>query len=635
MKTSRAWLQTYFEKPLPTVEELSDALTFHSFEIEEAHGDLLDVKILPDRAADCLSHRGVAREVAAVLDLELIKDPLREVLPEYPKTGAVKVSIEDTEKCTRYIAGVVNGVKISPSPAWLKGALEAVGQRSINNVVDATNYVMLNIGQPLHAFDAAKLGQKDGAYAISVRGARTGEKITTLSGDEFALLEGTLLIVDTVKNAPIGIAGVKGGKAAEVTNDTMDLIIEAANFDGTSVRKTAQALKLWTDASQRFQNKISPALAAYGMRDVLALITEIAGGEVVGVVDIASNGQKGSADAFATGAPVSVSLTKINSMLGASFTAPDVASAFDRLGFSYTQDDETFTVTPPFERRDITISENLVEEAGRILGYDRIVAASLPDESVEADQNRYHGIERVKDFMTERGFTEISTQSFAIAGDITLANPLDQTKPALRTTLAENMKDALARAGMVAPRVLGPEPMVKLFEVGTVFTNSGEHLSLCFGFQQLTGKKHPVLGELAGALADEFSMHTSILEGDVAEVDLSSISLETLGRDYAPKKITLGPYHPFSIYPSAIRDIAVWTPTGTEESEIEIHIEKESGDFLARIDRFDRFEKEDRTSYAFRLVFQSDSRTLADTDLDPVMEKVTAALNAQSGWEVR
>jgi phenylalanyl-tRNA synthetase beta chain len=628
MKTSRAWLQTYFEKTLPSVEELAEQLTFHSFEIEDAEGDLIDVKVLPDRAADALSHRGVAREIAAVLDMPMKGDSLRESPAGFPATDSLSVSIENPQKCLRYMGALVKGVKVGPSPAWLKEALEAVGQRSINNVVDATNFVMLNIGQPLHAFDTAKLGNMEGRFEIAVRDSRAGEKIITLTGEEYALPEGTLLITDATNDSPIGIAGIKGGQAAGVDTSTTDIIIESANFDGTSVRRAAGALKLYTDASQRFQNKISPQLAAYGMRDVLALIQQVAGGELQGVIDIQPN-------TIPAPEPVSVTLQKINGLLGASFTVQDVAGAFDRLSFSYTQEGDTFTVTPPFERRDITLPENLVEEAGRIFGYDRIQPQSLPEEPVEADQYRYRGIERIKDFMAERGFTEISTQTFSVEGDITLANPLDKTKPALRTTLSENMKDALARAVAVAPRVLGPDSFVKLFEIGTVFTSSGESLSLCFGFHQFTGKKLPLLADIASALADEFGMHTSILTENIAEIDLNTISFSPLGRGYAPKKIALGTYRTYSIYPFALRDIAVWTPAGTEETEVSLLIEKEAGELLARVDRFDRFEKDGRTSYAFRLVFQSNERTLADTDLDPIMEKITTTLNAKDGWEVR
>src|SRR3989344_4658190 len=178
MKVSLKWLQTYFDVPLPSVEAIADAYTFHAFEIDEIKGDMLDVKVLPNRAADCLSHRGLARELSAILDFPLKFDPLHEPhqgLPVVAKGSpwrGLSVEIEDAKKCLRYMGAVVKGVRVGPSPDWLRGALESVGQRSINNIVDATNYVMLNIGQPLHAFDAKKLAQKNGRYVIGVRMAK-------------------------------------------------------------------------------------------------------------------------------------------------------------------------------------------------------------------------------------------------------------------------------------------------------------------------------------------------------------------------------------------------------------------------------------------------------------------------------
>ncbi len=639
MKVSRTWLQKYFEQPLPSVEEISDVLTFHSFEIEEAEGEMLDVKILPDRAADCLSHRGIAREIGAVLGAEVTYDPLREVLSSFPVSDTLIVSVVDDAKCLRYIGARVNGVKVGPSPAWLKEALESVGQRSINNVVDATNYVMLNVGQPLHAFDADKLELRDGKLAIGVRDSKQDEKITTLSGDDFVLPAGVLLIVDGNTDAPIGIAGVKGGNAASITETTTNIVLESANFEGAAVRKASTKLKLWTDASQRFQNKPSPELVAYGMRDVIALIQEIAGGTLEGVIDVKSEQpEQGS---------VSVTLEKINSVLGASYESRDIEKVFDRLGFSYTSENNLFTVAPPFERRDITIPENLIEEVGRILGYDQVLPEQLPPLPVPPDQSRYHGIERIKDFLIERGFTEVSTQTFAVNGEVSLANPLDQTRPALRTSLADNMRDALARATNVAPRVLGPAPEIKLFEIGTVFRKESEHLSLVLGYKQLVGKQSAelllqVVSELEHELIGVFAMAPMTSDG-VTEAILSDTNLEMIGADYEPRNVVLGAYKPFSIYPFALRDIAVWTPGRTEESEVANLIIGEAGDLLARIDLFDRFSKEvdgvERISYAFRLVFESFERTLSDEDLNPLMEKITTTLNAQGKngetWQVR
>lgn len=635
MKTSRAWLQTYFDTTLPDTDALADALTFHAAEIEEAEGDLLDVKVLPDRAAYMLSHRGVAKEIAAVLDLPLARDPLAEPLPDYPSAGRLSVSLDEGGKAARYIGALVTGVKVGPSPTWLKEALEAAGQRSINNVVDATNYVMLDIGQPLHAFDAGKLVARDGGYAIAVRGSREHEEVTTLTGERYELPPGTLLIADANGNdQPLGVAGIKGGEHARVDEGTTDLIVEAASFDGSSVRRTAQALKLFTDASSRFQNKPSPALAAYGIRDVLALIKKVAGGEVVDVTDVSRVSEEP--------VTVSVSLARINGLLGSSFTAEEVKGAFGRLGFSYAEVEDAFVVLAPFERRDLAIPEDLVEEVGRILGYDRVMPEPLPPLQTTPDQARFRGIERVRDFLIERGFAEVSTPSFAAEGDIELANPLQADRPYLRSTLIPNLKDALTRAAGVAPRVFGIDPFVKLFEIGATFHAKGEALTLSMGVVATAGKPASAadaLKEYVATLEQELLQTPGAagftLDGQMMELDLGKLNLEKLGVDYAPMTVRQGTFRPYSSYPFALRDVAVWTPDGTEESQVVNVIIPAAGEHLARIDLFDRFEKDGRTSYAFRLVFESMDRTLADTDLDPAMERVAQALGAAEGWQVR
>ncbi|KKW41396.1 MAG: Phenylalanine-tRNA ligase beta subunit [Parcubacteria group bacterium GW2011_GWB1_55_9] len=598
MKVSLKWLQTYFDAPLPPAEQIADALTFHAFEIEEIQGDMLDVKVLPNRAADCLSHRGIAKELSAILDIPLTNDPLRrDVGTSYVPTS-LTVEIEDPKKCSRYMGALVKRVRIGPSPAWLKKALESVGQRSINNIVDATNYVMLNIGQPLHAFDARRLKLEAGCLKIGVRNAKQGEQITTLSGEAFALNPSTLLITDENAGAPIALAGVKGGNVAELTAETTDLVVESANFDGTSVRKTAQTLKLPTDASQRFQNRPSPELCAYGMRDVLALITDIAGGEVVGVVD--------EYPARPETKPVLVTLACINGVLGSSFSRDEVLDVCTRLGLETKSEGDSFTITPPFERTDLTIPEDFAEEVGRILGYDRIPAAELPPTLGTPDQSRYRGIERMKDQLVEQGFTEVSTQSFAKKGDILLANPLDKTKPALRTSLEQNLQEAFARAKQYAPLVLAPNQKPKLFEVGTVFQKDGEKLEV----------------------------KTSEPVSDLPEIRDDA--------NYVPKRYELGAYKPFSVYPFIVRDISAFSPeTGemqsydpTQESEFEKLIQESAGPLLIRIVHFDAFQKGKRISYPSRLTFQSMERTLTDGEVNGIMEKVSAMLHT-AGYEVR
>jgi phenylalanyl-tRNA synthetase beta chain len=648
MKVSVAWLQKYMSEPLPQTPELVGALTFHSSEVEEVIGEgedtVLDVKILPDRASYGLCHRGVAYELAASLGRTLAEDPLRTPLPEYPAGVAapVNVTIDDPEKCRRYMAARITGVKVGPSPEWLRRALERVGQRSINNIVDATNYVMLNIGQPLHAFDAGKLDVKSGAPEVRVRGAHAGESITTLTGDEYALPEGTLLITDGTNDAVLGIAGVKGGKAAELTETTTDLIIEAANFEATGIRKASQALKLWTDASLRFQNSLSPELVAYGMRDVVALIQELAGGELHGVVDAYPTPETPRA-------PVTATREMLNGLLGTSFSVEEIEGALTQLSLSYVKEGETFTVRPPFERRDIAIWQDLAEEVGRILGYECVTPAALPAMQAAPDQKEFAGIEAIKDVLVAHGFTEISTPSFAAEGEIALANPLQQERPFLRASLAANMDDALARAAAIAPRALGPEPMLKLFELGTVFTKGGEHLSLALGYRQLVGKASAaVLDEAVDALTTAFPASgiakperasEAGAPGSLIELSLENVDLDSIGAQAELARISLGAYTPFSIYPFALRDIAVWTPEGTEESQVALLIQEQASELLARMDLFDRFEKAGdegtRISYAFRLVFQADDRTLSDADIDPLMTRITDALNANAGWQVR
>jgi len=604
MKISRNWLQKYFDKPLPDTEAISDALTFHVFEIEDppagGDSDMMDVKVLPNRAADCLCHCGIAKELSAILDLPLKNDPLSTPFPMWDLGGptSLKVEIENSEKCLRYVGALINGVKVGPSPDWLRQAIESVGQRSINNVVDATNFVMLNIGQPLHAFDAAKLAEKDGKYVIKVRNAKKDEKIIVLTGEEYLLPESALLITDANADIPIGIAGVKGGKAAEINENTTNIIIESANFDGTTIRKTAQALKLVTEASLRFQNRPSPELCAYGMRDVISLIQEVAGGEVRAVCDsYASRAERGT---------VSTSLKKINDILGSDFSKEEVSGVFNRLGLPCSEKNGEFEITPPFERTDLTISEDLVEEVGRVIGYDRVPALDIESPTSDVglsmsyipDQARYRGIEKIKDELVEQGFTEISTQSFAKNGDIYLANPLDKTKPALRSGLDENMKEAIERAKYIAPLILPPNEKPKLFEIGTIFTKDGEKLAI-----------------------------------EISE-PVQNISEIKDDQNYIPRRYELGAFKPFSIYPFTTRDIAFWTPTDIDVGFTKSNITEYAGELLVRLDQFDRFEKEGKLSLAFRLVFQSFDRTLTDEEVNGIMQKIASALTAK-GYEVR
>lgn len=617
MKISRNWLQGFFDTPLPDAAALSDALTFHVFEIDgiemreakpsSSEDAILDVKVTANRGHDCLGYRGIAKEISAILKL-----PMKQYEHEMPLSDiagascdAVSVSI-DAPQCKRYIAGFMKGVTVAPSPQWLVDALAAMGQKSINNVVDATNFVMFNIGQPLHAFDAGKLMQKDGAYAISVRMAHEGETLLALDEKEYTLTPNIMVISDASAGKAIGVAGVKGGMPASITEDTVDIIIESASFDGVSVRKAAQYMKIRTDASARFEQGMSPEFPAYAMRDVVALIKQLAGGEVAGFTDTFPTHQRL--------ASVSVSAEQVNLVLGGVHSAADIADAFTRLQLPFTQEGDVFTVTPPFERLDLTIAEDLIEEVGRIIGYDAVEAVELPPlETRLATNKTFYWTEKIRQHLVAQGFSEVFTSVFADRGERVVANKVDGVRPFLRTNLSDGLADALERNVRIKD-LLGIS-QVKIFEIGSVWRNGQEEIVYDIAVEKI--KKHKT--------AEEYKAEV--------EAMLAQLPESPTAYDVPPVPADIQ-YKPYSKYPFIVRDIALWVPEGTSAADVLAVIREHAGDLLVHSRIFDEFAKDGRVSYAFRLVFQSFDRTLFDGDANLRMESITAAVAAH-GWEVR
>lgn len=330
MKVSYDWLQTFFDTKLPSPETIAERITFGAFEIEEIQeaGDdtVFDIKVLPDRAASCLSHRGIAREIATLCEAPLTRDPFTESIPELmPIASNLSVTVLDTKAVPFYGAAYMQGVKVGPSPEWLRERLEAIGQRSINNIVDATNYVMFELGSPLHAFDAKKL--TGDTKSICVRGAKMGEKITVLGGTEYSLTEEMSVIADGASDAPLAIAGVKGGIVAEVDEGTVDIVIEGALFNAIKTRTTSQALHLRTDASHRFENGVAGTLPAIGLVTVVQLIRDIAAGELIGYAHTPIPVQY----EFKLG----VSAEEVNRRLGTALQNADIDGILTKLGFTH------------------------------------------------------------------------------------------------------------------------------------------------------------------------------------------------------------------------------------------------------------------------------------------------------------
>jgi phenylalanyl-tRNA synthetase beta chain len=638
MEVSRNWLQTYFKKKLPEADVLVDLFNSYAFEVEGLRhvGDdaIIDIDVLPNRSSDCLSHRGVAKEVGTLLGIPLLHDPLRESIPAWSEPKNLTVTVTDEVLCPRYMGSVVYGVTVGPSPEWLKSALASIGQKSVNNIVDATNYVMFNLGQPVHAFDMAKLQHdKNGVYAIAVRLAKEGERITTLTNDSYTLKETHQVITDAVSDEPIALAGIKGGKVAEVDEGTTNIIVEVANFNPVLVRKTAHDLKLQTDASLRFQNELSPRLPAFGMRAVLKLITDIANGTEAGVTDVYTRQSKNE--------PIVVSQNEINALLGLSLTHEDIESILVRLEWDFSRHENMFTVTGPWERTDITIKETVVEEIGRIYGYKNItsIMPAVPDDSVCINKNHYY-TELIQQKCAELGYSEVLTYTIVDKGDIELENPFASDKAFMRKSLSHGMNEALKLNARHAP-LLGLDA-IKLFEIGTVFTKRGERLSFCAGVHALNQKQsklEKILAEDIQTVLTTIGTKASVqVKNGIVEIDLESIfPLLPKSKNYGASIPwnTEARFKQWSAYPYVLRDIAIWVPESTTDDTVFAIIEKHASDLLVRADLFDTFKKDGRISYAWHLVFQSDKKTLTDEEIHTIMDTITRELNAQKNWEVR
>ncbi|MCF7831627.1 MAG: phenylalanine--tRNA ligase subunit beta [Candidatus Pacebacteria bacterium] len=597
MKVSYNWLKWYVPD-MPDAEKVADAVIFHAFEVEsvDPHGDdfILEIKTLPDRNHDCLSHMGIAKEISAILDI-----PYNDPTPQYkiPTTVPATVSIDiQTQACRRYMGRVVRGIKVGPSPEWVVKHLESIGQRSINNIVDATNLTMFNCGQPVHALD---LGKMQGG--IMVRDANAGEKITLLTGEEKELNDSMAIISDSTGNA-LAVAGVKGGKFAEVDTATTDIFLEVANFDPVSVRKTAKALNIQTDSTKRFENDLSPELASYAMRELSALLFEMFPDAVFEeIIDLYPNPQQPWT--------VMVDAEYINKQLGTDFSVDEIENVWKRLKFAYTKEGNTFTVTPPALRLDLTAKHDFVEEVGRIMGYDR-VQAILPGKIFESKINEvFYKTLAVKKHFIDLGYSEVMTYTFRNKGHVELSKTASDKK-FLRTNLKDGMEESLKSNTLNAP-FLGIDT-VKIFEIGTVFDKDGEHMHVAFNEKK----------QIMEMTLDEFCIKNNIAVGDSYDGLLGENTEESQK------------FVPWSVYPFMTRDVAVWTNGGEDKEKLYAILT--GADLLISEPRLvDEFSKDGRTSYAYRLVFQSYGQTLTDEEIGKIMDGIYAKIAENKDWEVR
>ncbi len=638
MLVSKKNLQSYFDETLPSAQSLANTLMTHSFEIEgveESHSDwVIDIDVLPNRAHDCLSHAGIAKEISVLLGIPLKEErySLDELAVDESKT--CEVVVENEEQCLRYCAVRVDGIEVKESPQWLRNRLEALGQKSINNLVDATNYIMLDLGQPMHVFDADKIVGK-----ITVRSARSGEVMTSLSGEEIHLEETDLVIADD--EGVLALAGVKGGVKAEVTEETRSLIIESANFKPQTTRKTARRVKILTDASKRYENSLSSALAPVALQSMLALTLELAGTDETsaGVVsDTYPHQEK----------PVSITLAhnQVANVLGFDITEEDIEKILSSLGFGFTKKDGSFFVDVPALRLDLRIPEDLIEEIGRIYGYHKIPVQNLDAFTFSASVNPdTYASELLRNYFIAEGFFEIKNYSFMKKGDVVLANPLGREKAALRKNLDTQMQASLENNKKHLD-FIGLDQLA-LFEIDRVARKGGEELRCCFGIDAISKKNRKLRGNEQTQIDRHLTALARILGKDTLEPTQSGYvvsfaiqadQLNPTTDDYlAALEERSYPhdarFNPFSKYPYSRRDVSFWIEGYDAESLMQT-LRTAPVENLKKVHLFDRFEKEGRVSYAFSLIFQSDERTLTDEDIDAQMEVLENTIRSLGG-EIR
>jgi phenylalanyl-tRNA synthetase beta chain len=635
----------------------------------------LVVDITPNRS-EMLSHWGVARELAPGGEDDLVLAPFPgaapgEVLEIVPaeragETAGVPVRIEDVEGCPRYAAAVIRGVKVAPSPEWLASKLRAVGVRPINNVVDATNYVMLELGQPLHAFDLQRLA----GPAIVVRRARSGEVLKTLDGVERTLDPEMLVIADAER--AIALAGVMGGEESEVRDETTDLLIECARFDARRVRRAARGVGLSTDASYRYEREVDPELQPRALARVVELIVAVAGGEVAG------SGVDVNPIPFQRQV-VELRPERVERVLGIPVPAEEIASLLGAIGFR-VQDTSArpLAVEVPGFRSDISREIDLIEEVARRRGYDSFPEALAPFRPSAVPEDAMVGVQRrLRQLLVGRGLLEARTAGFAPASEerVALLNPLSSEESHLRNTLTQGLLRRVEHNWARGTRD------VRLFEIGSVFrptpgarpheevrvavvltgATRPPHWSgpapawdvwdlkaLLAELAEALGAGEVVPGEwqsLSGLVAPEEALvveHGEARRGGGGRVSDAAVDAPAWAEPvWAAELVLAAPkraeriYRALPEFPGSERDLALLVPDAVSAAELEATIRAAASELLEETFAFDRYAgkgiPEGTSSLAWRLRFRAPGRTLTDAEVDKAVGRVLNALEERHG----
>ncbi|MBP2000476.1 phenylalanyl-tRNA synthetase beta chain [Paenibacillus shirakamiensis] len=651
---------------------------------------VLDFDLTPNRS-DCLSMIGAAYEVGAILGRSVkLPEPDKKLIEIADEAkDHLRISIEAHDLCSHYAARYFTHVKIAPSPQWMQNRLAAAGVRPINNIVDITNYVMMEYGQPLHAFDADHIAEN----SIIVRQAEDGETMTTLDGQERKLEAGALLISDG-QRTPIALAGVMGGLNSEVTDQTVNIVLESARFDGGSVRKTSRQLGLRSEASLRFEKEVDPSNVIPALDRAASLIAVYAGGTVYHgtVEEVISKPEEKR---------IKLSLDKLNVYLGTDISMLEVKTIFGRLNFELADGPGEVEVIVPTRRGDITRDVDLIEEIARLHGYSNIPTTSIEGKSTSGGYTRNQALRRsLRGLLTHGGWNEVISYSFTHESSTALFPTLTGVNKAVKLSLPMSEDRSVLRTSLI-PELMHiaaynrnrKQDNLALFEIGNIFLTEEDKLTR-------QPKEQSVLGFFLAGLRQEKQWNVPAekvdfydLKGAVESVitylgltDLvsyvadrpegfhpgRSASLFLNVHDHKVRVGVLGQLHPdlarnkdlddtyvaeilleplyqhanrvivsreLPKFPSVERDIALVVDTTVEAGSLLSSIRESAGEWLTHVQVFDVFTGsklgENKKSIAISLTYQHKDRTLTEEDITQVHDKVVNELVQSFDAELR
>lgn len=668
MLISHNWLKSYYKNPelVPEPQKVCDLFTMHAFEIEsmEQRGDdyIYDIKITPDRGPYAHGLRYVALELSLIIPELIIDEHIRFDLIESDLTQTSTnvntdlVGADLQNLCPIYSLTKIEGVNNIQSPDWIKQRLESIDQNTKSLLVDLTNFIMFDVGQPLHVFDADKI---DGQIKVDL--SKEGESITILGGKEIKLDAGTLVIRDD--KAILAIAGVKGGVKAEVDNNTKNVYLESANFNQAVVRKTARKLNLINDSSKRFEQGLNKERFLLAVQDYIHLLTWDKPEIKVGATEISTSLENIFNKSNRKSIDISIDslisiIDKDDKTLSISLINC-IENILPKTGAEVVKKEEgQYTVIAPYHRSDMNIEADIADEFLRnksyeILNFDNNFKDKF-NKVCNTEDIINNKIYKIKKFFKDKDFDEVILHTLVDSkednGSIHLANALTSERDSLRSSLQDNVVKAIENNFKHLDLV--SKNIVKLFEIGNVFAEKDndviEKTHLVFGLGMIKWPKNIKMEDEMNNLITELGIsgvktnivnNIIVCEIDINDFDFANLSDEKMGNIQSENALIKSKaYKRASTYPAMSRDIAFFVPDILGKSEVDIDgiikSEVENNPLIENYFRFDIFKKEDKTSYAYRFVFQSYEKTLTEEETKGVMNKIGEGLSGL-GFEVR